>query len=243
MNDPRTAERTFAFVDLAGFTALTEAHGDAEALDAVRAFRQRALACLGDETHLVKTIGDALMLAFPDPETAVGALCRVLERELSDPHHNLLPRAGAHHGTAITEDGDYVGAAVNLASRVAGVARGGQIVATTDVAVAARAESRVVTYLGPTALRNITGSIDLWEIHVLATDLPSVFDPVCSMRVPTEGPDVVSLAWEGRRAWFCGLACAGRFAAAPQDFVDRLEPGGQGAGASVREGVDPPGQR
>ena len=222
MNDPRTAERTFAFVDLAGFTALTEAHGDAEALGAVRAFRERALACLGDEEHLVKTIGDALMLAFPDAPTAVGALCRILEGELSDPHHNLLPRAGAHHGSAIAEDGDFVGAAVNLASRVAGVARGGQIVATTEVAVAARSASRVVTYLGPTALRNITGSVDLWEIQVLTTDRPSVFDPVCSMRVPTEGPAAVSLSWGDERAWFCGLTCASRFAAAPQDFTDRL---------------------
>lgn len=225
VTDPRSAERTFAFVDLAGFTALTEAHGDTEALAAVRAFRERARACLGDDAHLVKTIGDALMLAFPDAETAVGALCRILEQELSDPHHNLLPRAGAHHGTAIAEDGDYVGAAVNLASRVAGVARGGQIVATTEVALAARSASRVVTYLGPTALRNITGSIDLWEIHVLATDLPSVVDPVCSMRVATEGPSVVSLSWDDTRAWFCGLACASRFAAAPQDFMDRLRPG------------------
>ena len=226
MNDPGTAERTFAFVDLAGFTALTQAHGDAEALGAIHAFRERALACLGNDAHLVKTIGDALMLAFPDAQTAVGALCRILERELSDPHHNLLPRAGAHHGTAIAVDGDYIGAAVNLASRVAGVARGGQIVATTEVAIAARSESRVVTYLGPAALRNITGSIDLWEIQVLSTDLPSVVDPVCSMRVPTEGPGVVYLTWDDKRAWFCGLACASRFAAAPQDFVDRLGRGG-----------------
>ena len=135
-----------------------------------------------------------------------------------------------------------MGAAVNLASRVAGVARGGQIVATTDVAVAARSASRVVTYLGPTALRNITGSIDLWDIHVLANDLPAVFDPVCSMRVPTEGPAVVSLSWEDTRAWFCGLACASRFAAAPQDFMDRLRRGDQEVDASTREGVDLPGQ-
>ena len=226
VNDPRAAERTFAFVDLAGFTALTEAHGDAEALGAIHAFRERALACLENDEHLVKTIGDALMLAFPDAETAVGALCRILDRELADPHHNLLPRAGAHHGTAIAEDGDYVGAAVNLASRVAGVARGGQIVATTEVAVAARSASRVITYLGPTALRNIAGSVDLWEIQVLSAGMPSVVDPVCSMRVPTEGAAAVYLTWGDMRAWFCGLACASRFAAAPQDFVDRLEHGG-----------------
>jgi adenylate cyclase len=223
MKEPIVVERTFAFVDLAGCTALTEAHGDAEALATIHGFRARALAAIGNDEHLVKTIGDALMLAFPDADTALDALCRVLEGELTDPHHNLLPRAGAHHGSAIAEHGDYVGAAVNMASRVTGVARGGQIVTTTEVALVARAQGRVVSHLGPTALRNISQPTDLWEVQVLSTDVPTAFDPVCAMRVATEGPTVVTLRWDDKSAWFCSLSCASRFAAAPTDFTDRLE--------------------
>ena len=62
-----TIEATFAFVDLAGFTALTEAHGDSEAVAIVRAFRDRALHVIGPDDELVKTIGDAVMLRFPTP--------------------------------------------------------------------------------------------------------------------------------------------------------------------------------
>lgn len=64
-------EWTFAFVDLAGFTALTEAHGDLEAIGTVKAFRERVEALLAPGDRLVKTIGDAVMLAFPTPRAAV----------------------------------------------------------------------------------------------------------------------------------------------------------------------------
>ena len=230
MSDPHVVERTFAFVDLGGFTALTEAHGDAEAFATIRAFRERAASCIGNEDHLVKTIGDALMFAFPDADNALRSLCRIFEGELSDPNRNLAPRAGAHHGTAISADGDYVGAAVNLASRVTGVARAGQIVTTADVASVARSHGRIVSHLGPTALRNITEPVDLWEIQVVATGRASAFDPVCSMRVPTEGPAAVSLAWGDERAWFCSLACASRFASTPREFSGRLGAGGDAGG-------------
>src|SRR5262245_51219134 len=123
-------EATFAFVDLAGFTAVTEAHGDTEAVAIVRAFRDRALQTLGPGDELVKTIGDAVMLRFPTPEAAIVALRQLVARELVAREAVLLPRAGAHHGHAVVVDGDYYGAAVNLAARVAGEARGGQLLVT-----------------------------------------------------------------------------------------------------------------
>jgi hypothetical protein len=191
VNDPRTAERTFAFVDLAGFTALTEAHGDAEALDAIRAFRERALACLADDAHLVKTIGDALLLAFPEPETAVEALCRS-SRESSN------PPTPSSHGWRHTRHGHRRGRTTwgqpsTLLLGWLGRTRR-QIVATTDVAVAARA-SPVVSSVGPTCLRNITGRSTCGR----STSPP----PTCPLPRPsarcgslTEGPAVVSLTWD-----------------------------------------------
>ena len=146
-SDP-SIEATFAFVDLAGFTAMTEAHGDAEAVAIVRAFRQRALQVLGPDDELVKTIGDAVMLRFPTPVAAITALCELLQQELVVRDAVLLPRAGAHHGPAVGVDGDYYGAAVNLAARVAGEAGGGQLLVTTRVAIAARDLGEIVTHVG-----------------------------------------------------------------------------------------------
>ena len=59
---------TFLFADLAGFTALTEAHGDEQAADLVARFCEAVseeLPSFGAD-H-IKTIGDALMLRVPDP--------------------------------------------------------------------------------------------------------------------------------------------------------------------------------
>jgi len=55
-------EATFCFVDVAGFSALTEAHGDTAAADLLERFTALANGALGDEGRLVKTIGDAVLV-------------------------------------------------------------------------------------------------------------------------------------------------------------------------------------
>ena len=214
-------EATFAFVDLAGFTAMTEAHGDAQAVAIVRAFRDRALQVLGPEDELVKTIGDAVMLRFATPETAIVALRELLQRELVVHDAVLLPRAGAHHGQAMVVEGDYYGAAVNLAARVAGEAGGGQLLVTTRAALAARDLGAIVTHVGSVQLRNVSESVDVYDVRIGEGTGIVVTDPVCQMRVPTTGDAAVSLDWAGRRFHFCGLPCVSRFAAEPDRYLKR----------------------
>jgi class 3 adenylate cyclase len=72
------ASATFLFADIAGYTALTEAHGDEQAADLVPDFFKAVseeLPTWGG-TH-VKTIGDALMLRIPDPAQAVALGLRI----------------------------------------------------------------------------------------------------------------------------------------------------------------------
>jgi adenylate cyclase len=216
-----TVEATFAFVDLAGFTAVTEAHGDAEAVSIVRMFRDHALDVLRPGDELVKTIGDAVMLRFSTPETAVAALRELLQRELVVQGAALLPRAGAHHGRAVIVDGDYYGAAVNLAARVAGQARGGQLLVTEHVAIAARDLGAIITHVGSVSLRNVTESIDVYDVRVSESAQMAVTGPVCQMRVPTTGDSAIVLDWSGQRFHFCGLPCVSRFAANPDRSLDR----------------------
>ena len=63
---------TFVFADIAGFTALTEAHGDEAAMELVAAFssavESRLPRVAGEH---VKTIGDAVMLRIPEPAEAI----------------------------------------------------------------------------------------------------------------------------------------------------------------------------
>jgi adenylate cyclase len=217
-------EGTFAFVDLAGFTALTEAHGDAEAVAIVRAFRERAREVLGPGDEFVKSIGDAAMLLFPTPRRAIDGLRELLARELVIEDTVLLPRAGAHHGVAVADDGDYYGAAVNLAARVANEARGGQLLVTTDVALAATDAGLMTTHVGAVELRNVSESVDIYDVRVRDTGAPVVTDPVCQMRVPTSGEAVIALDWAGERYHFCGLHCLSRFATDPAIYLARRSP-------------------
>src|SRR5262249_19782255 len=72
LGSARMADATYVLADIAGFTALTEAHGDEEALALVEAFTdvvRRELPHVDGE-H-VKTIGDALMLRIPAPDDAI----------------------------------------------------------------------------------------------------------------------------------------------------------------------------
>jgi class 3 adenylate cyclase len=102
-----SASSTFVFADIAGFTALTEAHGDEEAAQLVADFSRAVgaeLPAIGGRQ--VKTIGDALMLSIPDPADAVLLALRITH-ELMLGHGAPALRVGLHHGTAVERVGDY----------------------------------------------------------------------------------------------------------------------------------------
>jgi adenylate cyclase len=164
----------------------------------------------------VKTIGDALMLAFDNPAPAIPALRRLFEAASVDATMPLI-RAGVHHGSAVEDEHDYFGAAVNLAARVAAHAAGGQLLATTGVALAARDAGEIVTHVGAVVLRNIAEPVDLYEIDFQPTSDTAV-DPVCAMKVPTTGPYMILLRHADRDVWFCGMPCVARYAAAPDRY-------------------------
>jgi adenylate cyclase len=118
-----------AFIDLAGYTRLTEEAGEEEALDVVERFVESVEASLPDGARVVKTIGDEVMAVGSDPaalvDWAVGFQLMQAERP--------LPRIGVHAGGALYRDGDYYGRAVNLASRVGARAAGGEVLVTREV--------------------------------------------------------------------------------------------------------------
>jgi adenylate cyclase len=85
----------------------------------------------------IKAQGDGFMLAFPSARAAV--LCAVDIQRTMDAHGRSRPadllrvRIGMHTGEAIVEDGDLFGHSVVLAARIAGQARGGEILVSSLV--------------------------------------------------------------------------------------------------------------
>jgi class 3 adenylate cyclase/YHS domain-containing protein len=208
---------TFALVDLAGFTALTEAHGDDRAADLATSFADLARSELGPGDRLVKTIGDAVLLAAKGPEEGIELVRKLLEA-CHQQEDFPVTRAGLHHGPAVERGDDMYGAAVNLAARVAGQAAGGQVLATEQVAEVAARQGMAVTSLGEFRLRNVSDATELFEVDLLPVPQNASIDPVCRMRVEHHVA-AGRLRHEGREYWFCSLDCAQRFAASPERFL------------------------
>jgi len=214
------SEATFVFADIAGFTALTEAHGDEAAVAVVEEFAEtvcRDLPAIGGE-H-VKTIGDALMLRIPDPGAAMLLGLDVSQRTLRD-HGSVPVRVGLHHGPAVERNGDYFGAAVNLAARVSSAASGGEVlVSGSTAALVPDLEGVVYESRGRHELRNVSEPIELFAVlRFDSTTERLPIDPVCRMAVdPDRAPG--RLVHEGTAYFFCSLSCAGQFAGRPERFL------------------------
>jgi adenylate cyclase len=118
-----------AFADLAGYTRLTEEEGELEAVDTVERFVEAVETTLPDDARVIKTIGDEVMIVGSDPaaltDWAVGFEQLYVAR--------VLPRIAVHYGDALYRDGDYYGRDVNMASRVAARAAGGEVLVTRPV--------------------------------------------------------------------------------------------------------------
>ena len=204
-------ERTIAFVDLSGFTALTEAHGDETGAATALRFYDMTRSLLHNGASLVKTIGDAVMLAAPEPETAVGIVLDLRTLTDSTPNFPMI-RAGLHAGLAREADHDYFGASVNLAARVAAHARAGQILCTAPVA-GRLAENAVYTVvpIGPVSFRNVHDPVVIYELRNRAVNVTAAhIDPICRMHVP---PDSAIARFRAGTVeyYFCSFQCLRTF--------------------------------
>ncbi len=211
-------EATFCFVDLAGFSALTETHGDDAGADLARSFSALTDAALGGDAKIVDTVGDAVFLVSETPSRMIHVVARIWEAADATPEFPAL-RAGLHHGEAVLRDGRWFGTSVNVAARVAALASGGHVLATALVAATARGEGIAADSLGPMALKNIRERIELFSLAIGAQSSSAV-DPVCRMRIQPETA-AGHLRFGERDFWFCSLRCAAEFAAHPEAHADR----------------------
>jgi len=111
---------------------------------------------------LVKMIGDAAMLVCTDPRAMLEAALRLIEAADEEGDEFPYVRAGLAFGTTLAQAGDYYGRAVNLASRITGVARPGSVLvdaATKDAVDGAFAYS----YAGERRLKGIDSGVNLFR--------------------------------------------------------------------------------
>ncbi len=197
--------RAILFVDISGSTQLYEQLGDAQALARVEACL-RLLQAVTEELagRVVKSTGDGLMCAFDDAvpamQTARAMQLRVFEqRALGGP--TLAIHVGCHYGPTLESGGDLYGDAVNVAARMAGVAKVGQIIATQDVVARLGGPLREKTR--PLDRVAVKGRREQVEIHEFvwqdSAELTILSSTLTEERVPR-----LRLAAGGRELWFDG---------------------------------------
>lgn len=218
------ADQTFLFADLSGFTALTEVHGDEHAADAASEFCTSVRGLLEDyDAREVKTIGDALLLRATDAEQAIHVAARIVG-DFGVRHQSLGVRIGMHTGPAIQRGDDWFGAAVNVASRIADVARSGEILlsVTTRDAVEQAVLPGQLQPRGRRAFKNVREAVELFALVPEGADgrrqLP--VDPVCRMAIdPMLARD--HTVYRGAEYHFCSSSCANAFREAPGRYAGR----------------------
>jgi class 3 adenylate cyclase len=133
-------QMTILFTDLRNSTRLYREIGDAVAFGAVMShFDVLREAVAAEGGSIVKTLGDAIMAAFPRPAPALRAIIRA-QAALASPPEGVRPltlKAGIHAGPCIAvtlnERLDYFGSNVNIAARLEPLSTGADCVITSDV--------------------------------------------------------------------------------------------------------------
>jgi len=161
--------RSFAFIDLSGFTDFVDAHGDEAAVEEL----QRLRSSVREVTPLFgvrveKWLGDGCMIVGVDNEPVVAAVVAIQQRHQRTGALSL--RAGIATGDVLLLEGDdYIGRSVNIAARLCDKAEAGTVLATPD-------DLHLPTWvhIADTRTVSIRGIAEPLEVVALAAE-PSMF--------------------------------------------------------------------
>jgi adenylate cyclase len=150
------------FLDLVGYTRLTEERGDAAAAELAE-----TLAVLVNRSSRehggvpVKWLGDGVMVHYREPAEAVLSALEMVER-LGEA--GLPPvHVGVAAGPVVAQGGDYFGRTVNLAARIAARASAGQVLVSQSVTESASPQGVAFVELGELQLKGFARPVRLLE--------------------------------------------------------------------------------
>jgi class 3 adenylate cyclase len=213
-------ELALLIADLSGYTALTEAHGNMSAAEAVTRYVEIVHEVLHPSARLVERVGDEVLIAADEAASLVQTAINLRDTIELEP---LFPtmHAGIHAGSVLEMDGGYFGKALNLGSRVAAHARGNQILCTEQVVTMA-GDMDDVEYraLGPTRFKNITDPVEIFEVIARRQKVESnLIDPVCRMQVRHDTAPA-RLPFGEKTYYFCSFDCAKKFVNNPKIYIE-----------------------
>jgi len=224
---PVRVRRTFAFLDLSGFTALTATEGDERSVAVLGVFRGALRkTCSRRGVRIAKWLGDgAMLVGVETTPVASAALELMCASELAGENVNV--KCGITAGSVILLEGDdYIGHAVNVAARLCDLAHGGQVLADPGVVDALPAWAGAGEPHG-VAVRGVVPPVEVVELSLYCPPEASSPDPVCGIPLAPS----TAVAWRSAgsigRWLFCSDSC-----------LDTWEsrPGALGTGGELAEG-------
>ncbi len=161
--DPEQVPMVIGFIDLVGFTSISQVATTHELMDLVLDFEGRAYDLVTQHGgRVVKFIGDEVMFTTIDPASAA----TIVQKIFAELHQrDVTPRAGLAYGQVLPHGGDYYGSTVNLASRVADIAVPFEILVTREFAMKLP-EEFVIEPAGRRQLKGFTDPVELCSLHV-----------------------------------------------------------------------------
>ena len=170
--------RTFLIADVRGYTLFTQERGDEAAAKLAAKFADIAREVVEARGGILLELrGDEALCVFSSAREAIRAAVdlqqRFVEETLDQPELPLTVGIGLDAGEAVAVQGGYRGGALNLAARLCGQARAGEILASREVThLARRIDGVRYEDRGPLTFKGIS-------------------DPVAVVRVVPEGGDAV----------------------------------------------------
>ena len=152
-----------AFLDLTGYTALAEEHGDEAAAELAV-----GLAGIVDEAareyggRPVKWLGDGVMFHFADPARAVVGGLELIEQ--TESAVSVPARIGINAGAVVAHEGDYFGRTVNVAARIADYARPHEVLVSEEARQSADAADVRFELIGDVPLKGVSRSVRLHRV-------------------------------------------------------------------------------
>jgi adenylate cyclase len=220
--------RTFAFVDLSGFTALTEIEGDERAVSVLAVFRSTLrVICSRRAVRIAKWLGDGAMLVSVESKPLVAATLEMKFAADSSPEPVAL-KCGITIGNVILLEGDdYIGHAVNVASRLCDMAVGHEVLALAELVPELPAWGTALA-ADEVNVRGLEQPVEIVRLGLHPAGQGSIADPICGIPLTPETAFERRRDPDGATVLFCSDSCLETWVERPTTFVLE-EPG------SVRE--------
>lgn len=201
-------KRTFAFLDLTGFTALTESRGDQQAVAVLSVFRAALRdICSRRGVRIAKWLGDGAMLVGVETTPLVAATLE-MQSAIDAAPEDISIKCGITSGNVILLEGDdYIGHSVNIAARLCDLAQAHEVLALRLLSpelppwASVKGEDQVV-------VPGLEHPLDIVRLGLHDPTDHYVFDPICQIPLTRDMALERRTDGDGLELLFCSGSCA-----------------------------------